>query len=236
MRTRRHVPRTQQPSRSLLASRHTLSALIALLLVPVVVTLPIPVRAANDVVTTCASSGPGSLPVVLDAAVTGDTISFMQDCTSANAITLTAPLEPTVNVTIDATAVPAHAVTISGGDSARLFFINKGITGGLRGLTLINGFSVNGGAILNYGTLNVVNSTFSANIALVDDSGTIGGGGGAIGNFGTATVVGSTFSGNAASDHGGAIFDSTDMLRPYPETRSDLEKISWAQARCTKAR
>ena len=66
-------------------------------------------------------------------------------------------------------------------------------------LTIADGFAgalVDGGGILNHGTLNVSNSTFSGNSA--------GAAGGGIANTNTAVVSNSTFSGN--SDY--AIFHS----------------------------
>jgi len=189
---------------------------------------------ATRMVTTCAGSGMGSLPDALAAAKANDTITFMQDCTDANAITLTAPLTPTASVTIDATA-PAHMVTISGGGMVQLFTVNRDVTLALRGLTLANGKgsggggggavanagTVNvsgstfvgnsapnsGGAILNAGTLTIVNGTFSGNMAPL---------GSAVANVGTLNIIGSTFSGNTAAggEGGGAVYSGGGgMLR-----------------------
>ncbi len=227
MRTRRHVPLTRHRTHTLVASRYPFLALVVvLLLAPIIVSSPAPIRAASDVVTTCASNGPGSLPDLIAAAALNATITFAQDCPDATPITLTNRLSPLTNVTIDATT-PPHTVTISGGDRVQLFFVDRSATLGLRGLTLAHGFSDaisdrnpgtviissvgasrylaeqgNGGAIVNFGTVNVVGSTFSSNT-----SGT----GGAIANAGTINVAGSTFSGNAATGDlygGGAIINS----------------------------
>ena len=81
MGTRRHAPLTRHRPLTLLAS------VAVLLLASVILPSSARMRDASDIVTTCASSGPGSLPVVLDAAVTDDTITFAQDCTGSNAIT-----------------------------------------------------------------------------------------------------------------------------------------------------
>ncbi len=171
--------------------------------------------------------GAGSLPVVFAAAAANDTITFAQDCTGANPITLTSTLTPTVNVTIDATA-PLHAVTISGGNNVGLFRVNSGTALGLRGLTLANGNNNGsfGGAIFNGGTVNVAGTNFSGNAATSGGAiynlnggvlnvagGTFsgnsanGGFGGVIFNSGVANVEGSTFSGNSASNRGGAIYN-----------------------------
>jgi len=104
-------------------------------------------------------------------------------------------------VTIDGTG---RGVTISDGNTGRLFIVNSGITLTLTGLTVANSGNVQGsGAIYNYrgATLTVTNSTFSGNTAPF--------GGGAIYNNGTLTVTGSTFSGNSTiTNAGGAIFNN----------------------------
>ncbi len=179
------------------------------------------VRAATDTVTTCAATGPGSLPAVLAAAAAGDTITFAQDCTDANAITLTTVLAPAQDVTIDATA-PPHAVTIDGGGKVTLFFVEYPITLELRGLTIAHGYGNVGGAILNSGTVNVVSTTFIGNSAIW---------GGAINSeAGTVNVVNCAFSGNATrgayhgvplNDMGGAIINRGGTLSVVGSTFSD---------------
>ncbi len=207
MGTRGYIPLAPHRPRALLAS------VAVLLLASVIVPSSAPVRAASDVVTTCASRGPGSLPELLAAAAANATLTFAQDCTDANAITLTDTLIPSVNLTLDATA-PARAITISGGGNVRLFAVKSGITLALRGLTLANGNTTAdgqtapdsknpaggfGGAIYNVGVVSVERSTFSGNTATK--------GGGAISNEGTATVTSSIFSANTTRIFGGAIFN-----------------------------
>lgn len=85
----------------------------------------------------------------------------------------------------------------SQGNSA-IFIINSGITVNLKKLTLEKGASLNGGAVINYGNLNVADTTFKKNTA--------GGDGGAIINYGRLTLTGTTFAGNKAGG-GGAIFN-----------------------------
>lgn len=220
-------------------------AIIALLLLAVVpVVRAAPARAATAVVTNCNASGAGSLQDALRVAAAGDTITFAQDCTDANTITLTDVLVPTQNVTIDATA-PTHTITISGGNSVGLFTVNPGVTLSLRGLTLTNGAIVGGsrvfgGAIAaNGGTLNVAACTFVGNTATGGEGGAIanvsGGtvnvtgsafarnsapGGGAIANLGTLNVVNSTFSGNTATGSGGAIYSRLGTLAVVGSTFS----------------
>ncbi len=141
------------------------------------------VHAATRTVTTCASNGPGSLPMMSSRLSTaGDTITFTVDYTDTNAITLTGSLNPFVNVTIDATA-PPHMVTISGGSSVQLFLVKRDVTLSLHGSPLANGASSSGGAISNGGTVNVINSTFPRIPR------PRGGFGGAISNLTDATLV-----------------------------------------------
>jgi len=228
--------------------RHTLHCLLliaALLIAAGAVVSPAPARtvaaaATTGIVTNCNASGTGSLQDLLRAASANDTITFAQDCTDANAITLTEPLAPNRSVTIDATA-PVRTVTISGGNSVGLFTVNPGITLSLHGLTLANGSAggarVFGGAIAaNGGTLNVVGCTLSGNAARNGEGGAIanvsGGtvnvagstfvgnsasGGGAIANLGTVNVVNSTFSGNSATN-GGALYSRLGTLNVVGST------------------
>ncbi len=70
---------------------------------------------------------------------------------------------------------------------------------------------VDGGAILNQGTLTILNSTISDNTAQV---------GGAIHNTGSLTIINSTISSNTASNHGGGIYNA-GTLTIYNSTLSD---------------
>ena len=72
-----------------------------------------------------------------------------------------------------------------------------------------------GGAIANYGTLELVNSTVSDNKAFritFPLGGGFTGQGGGIFNAGTLTVVNSRLSGNAADDQGGGIFNLGTLI------------------------
>ncbi len=102
--------------------------------------------------------------------------------------------------------------TISGGNSNRMFFVWGSGTLTLKNLTLRDGAATDvecpgedwddvyklGGAILNIGVLNIVDSLFSGNSAYVH--------GGAIFNcpYATLNIIGSVFEGNSAT-YGGAI-------------------------------
>jgi len=142
---------------------------------------PAPVRAATCIVTTNADSGAGSLREKI-ADTNCSTINFNSNYT----IVLSSELTISRNVTIDGAG---HAITISGNNAVRVFYVNTGVTFNLSNLTVANGkvSSGNGGGIYNTGTLNVTNSTFSDNSA--------GGSGGGIFNTGTLNVSNSTFSG-----------------------------------------
>lgn len=221
-------------------------ALLVLLLAAGVGTLPGGVARAAGSVTSCADDGtPGTLRQVIANAAAGDTIGFARDCTDTNTITLTGLIDLNRNLTIDATAsTPAHAVTISGGNSTTLF--RSVATVSLRGLTLVNAVNNNfgGGAIENTGTLTLRDCVFSGNSTpagtgnyynsggaiynqgtlnvigstFVNNT-TVSGDGGAIYNlYGTLIVVNSTFSGNSApAGHGGAIFN-TDANTGYGDS------------------
>jgi hypothetical protein len=149
-----------------------------------------------------------------------DTITFAPALTS----TLTLNDELTLSDTSGTTTITgpgADRLTISGGGTTRVFFVNPGVTASLSGLTVANGFGSFGGGIQNRGALTVTNSTISHNtgdfgggmyssgMLTVTDS-TIShntsGFGGGIYNVGAMTVTSSTISHNNAS-HGGGIFN-----------------------------
>jgi hypothetical protein len=100
---------------------------------------------------------------------------------------LTSQKTITANTTIDG----GGKISFSGQDSIRLFYVSSGIQLDLYNLTLMNGSSSQGGAIINYGYVVISNSSLVNNNA----PGMIGG---AIYNYGTLAITGSTLSGNAA--------------------------------------
>jgi len=137
----------------------------------------------------------------LDAALAaGGLVTF--DC-GADPVTiaLTAEMVITAEIAIDGGGL----VTLSGGDTVRVFRVNDGATLDVRNLTLADGRTDGdwGGGIVNSGTLTLTNCTLSGNSAFI--------GGGGIANFGTLTVINSTFSGNTASREyaggGGGIYN-----------------------------
>ncbi len=185
-------------------------------------------RAATDVVTTCQDDGSaGSFQKVILGAAAGDTITFAQNCTGANAIVLSGTINLFKNVTIDATASnPPHAVTINGNGVAAGFYPNGNFTIGLTGLTLTNfntaiynpgstvfnitactfvGNAANNGSsvAVSNGTLNITGSAFYNNTGF----------GAAIDNGGGVNITGSTFFGNSATGNpGGAILNQSGAV------------------------
>lgn len=91
--------------------------------------LPIPAHAATVTVTSTADSGAGSLRQVIGAAAAGDTITFALP--NPSVITLSSALVIAKNVTISGPG--ATALTISGNNVTRVFFINPGAAGATSG-------------------------------------------------------------------------------------------------------
>jgi uncharacterized repeat protein (TIGR01451 family) len=102
------------------------------------------------------------------------------------------------------------SVIINADSNGGIFFIDPGATVAFQNLTMVNGTSFDGfgGAILNLGTLNVLNCGFSDNKADYY--------GGAIYNYGDLNVSNSIFTENSVSDWseyfvGGAICNMANM-------------------------
>jgi beta-glucanase (GH16 family) len=108
--------------------------------------------ARNVTVTTTGDGGAGSLRQLLAALPVGGTVSFAP-ALAGQTITLTSgPLVLSKNMTIDAAAAPG--LTLSGNGADRVFIVNAGVTAGLSGLTIANGFGFDlAGGILNNGSL-----------------------------------------------------------------------------------
>jgi hypothetical protein len=182
-----------------------------------------PVQAPTCSVTSNADSGAGTVRALL-ADASCDTITFAGDAT----IRLASPLSLTRSVTVDG---GTHRVILSGdttGDGTgdtRLFSIPSGVTVTLNNLTLEKGraYQAQGGAIENYGTLTVANSTLSGNSS--NWGGAIYSSGGAL------TVTNNTFVTNNAGADGGAIYNFGATAAVY---NSILLKGS-AGANCSSA-
>ena len=180
--------------------------------------------------TSNADSGAGSLRQAIADACADGTITFDASL-AGQTITLTsAQLTIDKNLTIDG---GADNITVSGGNTVRVFSVNSGVTCNLKNITVTNGtagsdygggisnkgaLTVNssrllgnsakfGGGMYNEGTLTVTDSSFTGN--------TIsqwGGGGGCIHNNGTLTVTNSTFSGNISPyGAGGCIYNNQTL-------------------------
>lgn len=149
----------------------------------------------------------------LDAALAGGgNIDF--DCGAApHTITIT-----TTKVISAATSIDGGGlITISGGDSVRIFIVNSGQSLTLQNITLTDGRAavdiINsdlglGGAIRSNGTLVLETVTISNSVAASNGCGQTGctGLGGGIFTSGSLTATDTTITGNTASD-GGAIFN-----------------------------
>jgi predicted outer membrane repeat protein len=108
------------------------------------------------------------------------------------------------SITIDG----GDLVTLSGGEANRLFNVAAGAELTLQHLTLLAGVAPHGGAILNAGTLTLVETRLRDNRANDPE-----GSGGAISNqAGTVQIVAGTFLNNRANGRGGAIANHDGAL------------------------
>ena len=183
-------------------------------------------HASPATVTNCGDAVPtppaGSLRAAINAASTGDTITFSVSCNGINSIKLVAPLTiSTNNLTVDGSG---QNVTLDGsgaGESA--LQVSSGITFNLNALTIANGKAFNGGGLVSAAnsTVNITNSTFANNSAIAEGGGIVSavtatvnitnstfannsaGTGGGIENGGTVNITNSTFASNSAGTGGG---------------------------------
>ncbi len=109
----------------------------------------------------------------------------------------------------------AGLITLSGEGLRQIFIVNQGASLFLKNITLTDGYwEGNGGAIANYGSLVVQNSTIYNSVAAGETSG-----GGAIYNEGGAlTLRNSTLLNNRAGQFGGAIASSSGTLAIFNST------------------
>lgn len=195
------------------------SATICLVLVCAVT---ISARGTTIVVSNVNDNGPGSLRQALADANNGDTI----DATGISGVITLTTGQLTVDKSVVINGAGAGVLAVDGNTTSRVFQTIGGEAVSISGLTIRNGQSAQGGAILNAdnvmltiadstlndntaglgggvfnsGALTIVNSTFSGNMATQ---------GGGIYNSGSGvlTISNSTFSGNAASETGGGVFN-----------------------------
>lgn len=111
----------------------------------------------------------------------------------------------TANTILDGANSAGGAITISGGNSKRIFSVPGNAQFTVKNLTLANGFTTDQGAAINNaigGTLTVINTKFNNNIS--QKPGEFGGGAIFSGPMGTVSISKSSFTGNKGSI-GGAI-------------------------------
>lgn len=126
----------------------------------------------------------------------GGTINF--NCGSG---LVTIPITTTKVIRSDTIIQGGGKITLRGNHTSRLFTVNPNVSLLIIGVTLSNGSSNSGGAILNNGTLVIASSTLSGNTANT---------GGAIYHDSPKTLIisDSTFATNSGHDGGGAIMAS----------------------------
>ena len=131
-----------------------------------------------------------------------ETITF--DSTLDGGTILLTNGELTLNrpVTIDASLL--SSLTIDANHESRVISIN-GDDVTLDSLTIVNGLAEEGGGILNYGSLTILNSVITQNATENEYCS-----GGGIYNSGTLSVVNSTILNNTASYAGGGIYNDYD--------------------------
>ena len=172
---------------------------------------PLEPQALILTVTREGDSGPGTLRRAIELADPESTITFADN---VRTITLSSRLVIDKNLTI--VDPEGGSVTISGGGTVGVMAVQAGITLNLDGMTISDGSESlggsGGGGILNLGTLNVTNSTFSRNNSAWY-------GGGLYNNGGTLNVTNSTFSRNGAQ-FGGGIFNRGGTLNVTNSTFS----------------
>lgn len=140
-----------------------------------------------------------------DSGAANDTITFA-DGLGAATISLSAAL-PTIYDSAGLTILGGGDITIDGAGLYRVFYVTGNAV--IKDLIVQHGAADGGaGALLTWGSLRIVHSTFVDNHTSGDDS--IYAGGGGVSNFdGTLVVDGSTFIGNTTVGQGGAIYNSS---------------------------
>ena len=160
-------------------------------------------------VTSIADKGAGSLRADIAAAQSGDTIDFAPSLVG-QVITLRSELLIDKNLTI--TGPGAGQLTVSGNNSSRVFEVAGGMQASLSGLSIRNGYAVNGAGILvdTGAVLAVSNATLSGNSATKPQK-YVGNWGGGIDNYGTATVSNCTLTNNTSLGGGGGIYNHATL-------------------------
>lgn len=193
-------------------------------------TEPLVVHAASQVVTNCADD-----TQLRGYLANGGIISF--NCASSTTtIALSNTLNVTKNTVIDGSG---QQITLSGNNSYQVLSVNGGVSLTISNLTIANGkvappsnISNQGGGLANNGgTVTISNSTFANNTVIAASGSSFGAigqsaQGGAIYNSGTLTVTNSTFTSNiatggngfyanAGSAYGGAIYNKGILVLKF---------------------
>jgi predicted outer membrane repeat protein len=160
-------------------------------------------------VTSIADRGTGSLRADIAAAQNGDTINFDK---SLDGQTITLKSELLINKNLTITGPGAGQLTVSGNNLTRVFEVAQGMQATLSGLTISNGFAVNGAGILvdTGAVLAVSDSTLSGNSASKTPKFVANFGGG-IDNYGTATISNCTLTNNTSQAGGGGIYNHATL-------------------------
>jgi len=145
-------------------------------------------------VTTCSSDAQLQAEV---AQANTDNASDVITFACSGDIKLSSTLKITGSMTLDGSG---QSVTLDGGNSTQVLYVNNGVTFTLKALTIAHGVralnalrtttSAGGGLDNEGGTVTISNSTFSGNSASY--------GGGHEHGYGTVSISNSTFSGNSA--------------------------------------
>jgi parallel beta-helix repeat protein len=157
--------------------------------------------AATLTVTNLNDSGAGSLRDALGSANNGDTITFQSGLTGT--LNLASKLAVADGVAI--TGPGGGAITISGQDTVKIFYLNAAGTPDITisGLTLVHGHGDHGGAVFEKQAAHVTLD----NDIISDNTSTSWGGAVAGNDTGNSmTITNSTLSGNTAGNAGGALY------------------------------
>jgi hypothetical protein len=164
-------------------------------------------NAANQVVTSTADSGAGSLRKAVTDALSGDTISFSAALSGQTCSLTGGQILLNKNLTIDASSLTAGFI-VSGSNTSRVFQVPAGATVSLKALTIRDGYASgttypgnSGGGIFNSGTVTLTECSLIANRAVL---GSDSGGGGIENSAGVVSLFRCTVSGNS-SIYGGGI-------------------------------
>jgi uncharacterized repeat protein (TIGR01451 family) len=162
------------------------------------------VCASNTIVTSNIDGDPGSLRQAILDACPGTTITF--DMTKVTSPIVLSSGQLFIDKDLTILGPTNTSLTLSGANTARVFFVNPDVKFTLSDLTITEGQANPGGGIYSFGDLVIRNSTFTGNYA-------IGGEGGAIDSEGgTLHIINSTISGNTADTDGGGLLNCGSSL------------------------